>query len=90
MLEVNRIEFIARIAMHPQSLQDLRPRPGRVPQVRHLPHLLPRQGFRRVDPRRAQGKLVEERSAFSDQLSADQVNCRPGENVFIRGCLANC
>ncbi|CAA9266547.1 MAG: SSU ribosomal protein S14p (S29e) @ SSU ribosomal protein S14p (S29e), zinc-dependent, partial [uncultured Acidimicrobiales bacterium] len=42
--------------LHP--LRTLRTAPIRVPQVRPLPHLPPRDDPRRRDPRRHQGELV--------------------------------
>ncbi|CAA9305302.1 MAG: SSU ribosomal protein S14p (S29e) @ SSU ribosomal protein S14p (S29e), zinc-dependent, partial [uncultured Gemmatimonadetes bacterium] len=41
-----------------QPLQPLRPPPRLSAQVRTVPHLLPRAGAARRDPRRAQGQLV--------------------------------
>ena len=48
----------ARQDPHPPALPAVRPAAGRLPQVRHLPHLLPQHGQRRADPRRQEGELV--------------------------------
>src|SRR5690348_10837958 len=43
---------------NPVPVPAVRPRPGRLPEVRRLPDLFPEDGVRRSDPRGPQGVLV--------------------------------
>src|SRR5262249_34843551 len=68
------------------ALQAVRPAAGGLPQVRHLPDLLPQPGQRRHDPGRQEGELVRAATMMTDTV-ADMLTRIRNANAIERAAV---